>query len=477
MQDTKESNETQAEKTKTNPKPPGKKRGGSVRPCDLTDVANARRLAARHGDDLRYCYAWRKWLVWDGTRWAIDDGAEIERLAKDTVRSIYREAAAEPDDSARRIALAGWARTSESVARIKATIELARSEDGIPVDPAEMDTHPWLLNCPNGTLDLRTGTLRKHDRRDMLTKLCPTIYDPAAQCPHWKAMFEKIFAGNAALIAYKRRLLGYCLTGSVREHILPIAYGTGDNAKSTEIEAMIGMMGSDYAMQAPSDLLLAKGDTHPTERADLHGKRLVAVIETDEGRRLDEALVKQLTGSDRIRARRMREDFWEFSPTHKLILATNHKPIIRGTDHAIWRRMKLIPFTVKIPEAEKDKDYPEKLRGEYPGILRWCLSGCLEWQQLGMREPPEVIAATAGYRDEQDVLGQWIAERCVIGDGYRAKSSDLYADYVEWADAAKEHVAKQRAVGTALTERGFALEKGTGGARFRSGIGLLAKSE
>ncbi len=318
--------------------------------------------------------------------------------------------------------------------------------------PEEMDRGPGLLNCANGTLDLKTGQLREHRHGDILTKLSPVAYNPDADCEVWERFIDQIFQSNSELILFVRRLLGYCLTGDVREQILPIFWGTGANGKSTLLNAILEMMGDDYAIAA-RDLLLAKrGERHPTELADLFGKRLVCCVETDQGRHLAESLVKDLTGGDRIRARRIREDFWEFSPTHKVILCTNHKPVIRGTDHAIWRRVRLIPFGVTIPAAEQDKSLPNKLHAERPGILAWCVRGCLEWQREGLGLPAVVQAATSAYRDEQDMVGTFIADCCVTGlADYRVKAGDLFGAFVAWCKRTGEKEITQRVFGDAMT--------------------------
>ncbi len=256
-------------------------------------------------------------------------------------------------------------------------LKLAESELGVPVLPEDLNRDGWLLNVPNGTLDLRSGTLREHRREDLITQLCPVDYDPAAECPLWHQTLNTFFARphrerQAELIDYFHRGAGKSLAGVVRDHVLLFAYGTGSNGKSTMLNALQETLGPDYAMKATAGLLMAsKTDAHPTGLTDLYGKRLVVAIETESGRRLNETLVKELTGGDKIRARRMREDFWEFSPTHSIVLATNHKPTVRGTDHGIWRRLRLLPFTVSIPDGQADKSMPEKLRAEAPGILAW----------------------------------------------------------------------------------------------------------
>lgn len=435
----------------------------------LTDLGNCKRLVREYGDDLRYVWPWKKWLAWDGSRWT-DDPSYAYELAKQTVLNIYAEVAQVSNADDRKM-LVKHARESEAAARIDALLKLARSESGIPLDPDALDQPAFLLNCANGTVDLTTGRVREHSRADLLTKLCPTPFDPRAECPVWLQFLNTIFANNQELIGYVQRLLGYGLTGNVSEQILPIFWGTGANGKSTLLNAIQDMLGGDYAMKAPLDLLMQKrGDSHPTERADLFGRRFVCCIETEDGRRLAESLVKELTGGDRIRARRMREDFWEFLPTHKIILCTNHQPVVQGTDYAIWRRLRLVPLTVTIPEHQQDKQLPEKLRNELPGILRWCVQGCLDWQKHGLRDPQVVINATRQYRDSQDLIGQFLAEHCIEGGSIKVRGSDLYVAYQRWAEVAGERAIDRRAFGVAMTERGY--ERYTNNGTCYRGVGL-----
>ena len=272
----------------------------------LTDTGLAERFAKQHGANVRYLYPWLQWLAWDGKRWNPDCTGIVEQFAKATARSILHEAADEPDGD-RCKELTSFALRAESAVRRSAMLRLAQSEPGIPILPDELDRNWWLLNLPNGTLELCDGTLRKHRREDRITKLSPVEYHADAECPTWLQFLADIFRGNVALVNFVQRLLGYCLSGDTSEQILPIFWGTGANGKSTLIGTMLNMLGEDYAIKAANDFLLAKRTEHPTERADLHGKRLVACVETGEGRRLDETLVKDLTGNDKIRARRMRE--------------------------------------------------------------------------------------------------------------------------------------------------------------------------
>jgi putative DNA primase/helicase len=448
-----------------------------LRPASArTDSANASRLAAIHGNDLRWCDPWGKWLAWDGRRWALDAERRVDAMAKGVAQALWKQTAEllpEVDFPTAR-ELTSFARGTAGARGIANMLALARSEPEIPILPAKLDGDPWALNVQNGTLDLQTGKLRPHDRTDLLTKLCPTAFDPDAKCPNWEQMLSVIMANSADLITFLQRALGYSLTGSVAEQSLFLLWGKGSNGKSTFINAVLDVIGTDYAMQAPDGLLMVKrGDSHPTERADLFGKRFVSSVEVEDGARLAESLVKQLTGGDSVRARRMREDHWQFTPTHKLWMAANHKPTIRGTDHGIWRRVKLLPFVVTIADVDQDKDLPEKLKAERPGILAWAVRGCLDWQQRGLPEPPEVKAATAEYRAEMDVIGAFVAECCVESERFGAKAGDVYAAYGKWCQVNGEYAVNQRRFGLAMSERGVERYKNNG--TWYRGLGLVTE--
>ena len=411
-------------------------------------------------------------LVWTGTRWDRDEAGRAHRLAKETVRGIYQEAAGAEDED-RRKALAKHAARSEAEAKIRAMLELAKSE--VPASPDELDSAPWLLNAPNGTVDLRAGGLREHRREDLLTKMAGADYNPTAAAPTWAATLEHALPSQE-LRRFFKKLAGYAFSGDVSEHILAVLYGTGANGKSTILNALLAAAG-DYGMQAAPDLLVAKKGAHPTEVADLFGMRLVASIEVEDGRRLAESLVKQLTGGDKVRARRMRQDFWQFDPTHKVFMAVNHKPEVRGTDTAIWRRLRLIPFEQTIPPAEQDKKLPQKLEAELPGILRWALEGCLEWQREGLQAPEEVRKATGAYRSEMDVIGAFLQDECEIGREFREPFTTLYKRYEEWCEDGGERAETRRKFNARLKERGRfeARRSGPGGANEWHGLRLLKK--
>lgn len=428
--------------------------GGATSPAasipHRTDAGNAKRLMALHGSKIRRVDKWNKFLVWTGTHWEIDGTCQVERWAKDVPQAIIEEMKYLTDKEERKDH-AAFSFKTESHARVVAMISSFRSEPGVTIKETKFNKDPMLFNVRNGTLDLRTGVLRPHDKDDLITQIAATEYDPSAACPTWDWFIEGILPSDE-LRAFFKRLVGYSLTGRVKEHILPILYGIGANGKSTVLNVLLAMMG-DYGIQAVSDLLVAKGDSHSTEKADLFGKRLVVCVETEEGRRLNEALVKQLTGGEYVRARRMREDNWEFAPSHTILMATNHKPGVLGTDKGIWRRLILMPFDVSIALADQDVDLPEKLEKELPGILSWAVEGCMEWQRDGLGRPEEVAEATEGYRSEMDVLATFLEERCVLVSGAVTGATRLYKEYQSWADESGEKAWTQKRFGGKLVDR------------------------
>lgn len=439
----------------------------------LTDVGNGKRLARRWGEIIRFVTVKRSgyWIVWDGKRWATSSGVELEWLAKETVAAMYGEASSLTDEEDRK-KLARHAIKSEHIARVRAMIEAARSEPGIPISIKDFDIKPWLLNVANGTLDLRSGHLRDHSTADLLTKVAPTAYGPAAKCPRWQEFLNEVMDGREQLVDYLQRVLGYTLTGSTQEDVFWILYGTGANGKTTFLEAIRAVLGEDYALQAPVEMLLKKRPGGiPSDIARLRGARFVTATEIGEGRRLDEQVIKHLTGHDTITARPLYGEFFEFTPSHKILVAGNYKPIIKETSLAMWRRPHLVPFSVTFEEKEQDKELLGKLTAEAPGILAWMVEGCLAWQKEGLKPPDEVRAATEGYRKEMDVLGPFIEDCCILAENVSAGSGDLYKAYKAWCEENGEKPLGSRGFGNRLTDRGVDRARDRS-RRFYIGIGL-----
>lgn len=319
-------------------------------PPTLTDTGNAERFAAQHAGHIRYCYAQKSWYVWVGTHWRRDPGDAIARMAKETAKSIYLEAATATSEDRRKVT-GQWAAKSEDERRRRAMVDLARSEPGIPIEPEELDRDPWLLNVANGTLQLKTRALQPHRREDFITRIIPIAYDPDAPCPTWEGFIKHILGGKAPVMRFVQKAIGYSLTGETSEQVLFIFHGTGSNGKTTLLETT-SLLLAPYAAQVAAETLLAR-DTDALAMNDLftlQGARFVVAIESDMGRRLAESLVKRVTGSDTIKAKKLYTDVFAYRPTYKLFLATNHKPTIWGTDHAMWRRIRLVKFDVVIAD-------------------------------------------------------------------------------------------------------------------------------
>jgi putative DNA primase/helicase len=408
--------------------------GNVVRVFKTTDLGNGERFAYRHGDRLRFNTSSGRWLTWTGARWATDETQEVDRAAKDTVRSIYQEAAT-IDDKAIRAAVAAWAVKSEKLQHVKAMLDRAKSERPIPAQGKDLDADPMLFNCINGTVDLRTGNLREHDPRDLLTQLSPVTYDPAAKSPLWSAFLNRIFENDADMIGFIQRLVGYCLTGRIDDQVFPVAYGEGANGKSVLFDVLAYIL-AGYGGQAPESLITASSnDSHPTDIAGCMGKRLMIATETEDGRKLRVGLVKKMTGDGELTARFMRRDFFTFPRTHKTLLVTNHRPVVRETKNAIWRRLLLIPFGVTIPKGEQDPQLIDKLKEQADGILAWAVEGCLAWQRGGLQPPDSVRAATNEYRKEQNPVAEF-ADDCLIinGDEHNFTTRSAIRDrYASWA--------------------------------------------
>jgi len=445
-------------------------------PCLMqgrTETANARRLVEMHGKNMRWCSAWKSWLAWDGKRWVEHGEVLVSRWAKSVERFLWQYLAKNAGTTLDRKsteAIARWARTSGSANHISSIIELAKSEPGIAIEPTELNADHWLLNVANGTLDLRTSELRPHDRTDLITYLSPVKFDPQADCSTWTKFLGEIMGGDRELTGFLRRLAGCSLSGEIREHVLAFCYGTGANGKSVFLEA-IGKLTGDYGDSIPVKLLLMTRESSEHEKADLFGRRFIYAVESGEGKRLSEEVVKAITGNDRIKGRRLYQNYFAFNPTHTLWLASNYRPTIRGTDEGIWRRILLIPFEVTIPEPKRDEQLPRKLEAELPGILNWAIAGCREWQESGLMPPEKVRVEVSNYRQEQDIVAQFLDECCEIDGTAETPNSRLNQAFSEWCKQNGQRRIDGRWFGRRLNDMGYRTRK-SGSERYRLGISI-----
>ncbi len=442
----------------------------------LDDIGNARRFARDHRGRTLYVPQWKEWLYWDAKRWARDTGSlRAMELAKQTARNIYGEAG-RCADSDKRAAIAGWANKSAKRERLTAMIALAASEPGMSANAEEFDVDPWLLNVLNGTIDLRTGELRRHAPDNRITKLVSIIYDPAATAPRFEQFLNEIFAGDKDLIAYVLRAIGYSLTGAVSEKCFFICYGPTDTGKS-KFFFLLELIGGEFFHQADPELFCESKNQRRVGEATPHltalrGVRIAVASETSERRRLAERNIKVLTGGESLNARALYENETKFPPSHKLWLGTNHKPKI-SQDGAVWNRVRLIPFNVVFPKDKQDKSLEQKFRIEASGILALAVRGCLEWQRLGeLMEPPAVVGATEDYEKDEDVAGKFLQECCVRDTAAWVAFKDLRAAAKDWAENAGESEISNNALTRRLDDLGFPSDKGAKGRRIRLGVKL-----
>lgn len=438
-----------------------------LRNAPLSDIGNAQRLAARHGNDLRYCSQLGHWLVWDGRRWATEETLEVERRAKETALAMYRVVPRIADNEQRQGFLR-FATRSQSESSIRAMTKLTRSEPEIAIAAAQLDADPWMLNVSNGTLDLRTGTLRAHRRTDLLTKLAPVDYDAEAHCDVWEHFLDQVTGRDQELRNYLQQATGYSLTGETSEEVMFLLLGPGGSGKSTFVEAIKATLG-DYVMTADFETFLKRSvsGTPRNDIARLNGARFVVACEVDEGKALAEGVVKTLTGSDTVTARYLYKEAFEFKPRFKLWLVANHAPEVNAFDSGLWRRIRQIPCrNAIVPEKQDPKvkailQDPEKAA---PAILKWAVDGCLAWQKEGrLRVPKSVAEATNDYRADMDPLRDFIEAHCELAEGRSWPSAQLFQAYQEWADRNRARPLSQRKLAEALRAHGCAASKITAG--------------
>lgn len=432
----------------------------------LTDLGNARRLVDRHGATMRYCRTHARWYAWDGRQWSGADGYDlVMQRAKETADNLLRVAADDPDAS-RKKAIGTHALHMQAASRLDAMIRLAETEPGVPIKPDEFDKDPMLLNVANGIMDLATGELLPHDPARMMTRLAPVSFDPAAACPRFHQYLERVIPDEEER-EFLQRAAGYTLSGDTGARVLFFLWGKGHNGKSTFLDIFARILG-DYAHRVPVEVIMErKGDAIPNDLAMLAGLRFAYTSETKAQKRLDEGRVKDITsGAEPMTARFLRAEYFEFRPVCKFFLATNHKPIIKGTDSGLWGRIRLVPFIETIPEEERIQGLANSLFDEEgPGILNWALQGCREWQRVGMGAPEVVKQAVSEYKQESDPLADYLDECCIVEPTVSDTSRALYLKYESWSKENGEKFPISRmAFGLALGERGFRKE------RSRSGI-------
>lgn len=429
-----------------------------------TDVGNGRRLIRHFGDRLRYVHPWKAWMVYDGKHWKRDKRAVVHEYAKRTVALILHDAA-EAKELSRRRELVAHVRKSEGAARIEAMIRMAQSEESIVAMPSDFDANPFLLNVRNGTLDLASGDFRSHRREDLITRLAPVDYDPAAEAPRWQAFLHRVMDGNAEMMAFLQRASGYSLTGDTREDCFFLLVGSGWNGKSTYLEAVCSMLGGEegdeYAIDAAIDTFLTKGPVTGAsgDMARLNGARLVKASEPAKGRRWDEGRIKLLTGGEPVVAARKFEHEFQFLPQCKLWFSVNHKPQLMDGSRAMRRRLRLVPFRVEITDTDADFDLEldQKLAMESPGILNWALTGCAAWLEHGLGVPPEVREASDEYIGEADQVAAFLTECCHRAPKAMVPAGELYAKYEEWfaAEERDEEKFSSTAFGTQIRGSGL----------------------
>lgn len=417
---------------------------------------------------LRFA-SWKAWLkyvhgvgwhVWDDTRWRPDDDGEASRVYANMVKDAYAELGQVADDAERKQAFKDLL-AAEKKSFAEGALWFAGSRPEMAAAASSMDANRMLLNCANGTLDLATMALLSHSMEHNITKVCRGAWDPGLGETRWSKFVAEILP-DAEVRDFVQRLMGSALAGKVREHVLPIFTGTGGNGKSTFTDAVSDALG-DYAMQADPALLMATNrDSHPTGLAALQGRRLAICMETAQGRHLDAPTAKQLTGGDKITARYMRQDFFTFEPSHTILMITNHKPVVSGSDDALWRRLVVVPFEQTFSRDDADPDLKDALESEPDAVLSWMIHGWMEYQAKGLDIPAGVRAATDGYKADSDAVGMFLLEMTYETTMGTVNSSELFTEWKKWCSANGEEAGSQKTFSEELTRRGYSKHKSSG---------------
>ncbi|MBA3010018.1 MAG: hypothetical protein KJ658_05160 [Proteobacteria bacterium] len=440
----------------------------------LHDIGNAERFVQQHGGEIRYCPELKAWLIYTEGQWAIQRSKTwLYQMAKQTIQSMCEEAKKEDLSTGQKEDLTKHANSSSSKSRMTAMLDLASMESTIQASTNLFNKNLWQLNCSNGTLNLQTKALQTQQSFDFITKKITTPYNKDAGCPEWNSLLDKVMNGDQEKIKFLQRIFGYALTGETSEQCLFIFYGSGANGKSTIIEAFRDLLG-EYAMNMSAESLLQSKAMIRNDIARLNGARFVSAVEIGIDKKLNESLVKQLTGGDQVTARFLYREHFEYKPEFKLIIAANHKPEIKGVDNGIWRRIYIIPFDVTISSDEIDKGLPAKLKQELPGILAWAVQGCYDWQEQGLNPPDSILSATDNYRAEMDIIAGFIEDLCETGPGKKIPLGDLYTSYQEWADKACQDALGKKEFGNLMRQKGYSQMK-SGGVRYWTGISIEKK--
>ena len=421
----------------------------------FTDITNRDYFLKAFGSKIRYCLMWNKFLIWNGTCWEIDKKGKVEEDCVDFVHHMYRGLRVITDLQLQKDFEKHLIK-SESFRRIQALVGLLKMSKDIKVSDDELDTDNYLFNVSGITLNLKNGKGFPPEPTNLITKRSKFIYDKDAKCPTWDMFLLQIFNKDTDLIRFVQKAMGYSLSGDVREQCLFILWGTGANGKSTFLNVLQELFG-DYACTTGTETFMKKTSEQSNDLARLKGIRLVTTTEVEQGKALSESLIKQITGGDEITARFLYGEYFSFKPTFKIFMATNHKPKIRGADNGIWRRIKMIPFTVTIPAEQRDKTLTEKLIAENSGILNWLIQGYALWRKEGLNEPEAIRDANEEYRMDMDAVGTFVND-CFDLDAsmrWRLPNQMLYQTYIKWCNANNERVMSQKWLTMRMSEKGF----------------------
>jgi putative DNA primase/helicase len=423
------------------------------------DTGNAERLQDAYGSLIRYCFVDKKWMYYDDRKWCPDNIGAVKCLRDQVVSDMGKDLEYYLEHAPEGVDLADYEK--QYMKHVKAsrsnrgkTAMLKETEHRVPILPSQLDRYTDLLNTPNGIVQLRDGMLMPHNPEKYLSRVTHAEYTDTMDCPLWESFLLDIFAGNTELIRYIQKAVGYSISGSIQEQCAFFLYGTGKNGKSTFIDVLSDLLG-DYAMNIQPETLMLKNSVNSSANSDvarLKGARFVTSVEPNEGVRLNEGLLKQLTGGDKVTARKLYGEEFEFTPEFKLWMATNHKPVIRGTDIGIWRRIHLIPFTVQIHEDKRDPYLKYKLLREAQGILKWAVDGCLMWKREGLKMPDCVLEAVKDYKNEMDVISSFM-KACVVEGSGKVRANKLYRAYVQWAEENKEYIMSGTKFGKEIAGR------------------------